>query len=88
MSELFQTEESLSPELQWLSEAKRAGMTTTETGLSNPSDKWSAGLIKRRETLNGYLAYGATEFEAANAVCFESGLFPTFDQWKLERAKQ
>lgn len=87
MSELFQTEESLSPELQWLSEAKRAGIATfeIETEAQEPSEKWSALAYS---LLSSWVTFAATELEAVDAVCLESGRFPTFDQWKLERAKR
>lgn len=79
-ADLFPIEESKSPEIQWLEDAKATGIAVTDKPDDPPS-------VRYRANGCGHTAYAPTELEAVDMVCFRTEVFPTFDAWKMKKRK-
>lgn len=81
--ELFTVETSKSPELQWMEEAKAAGIRTLHVPANPSGFEWSAWCDDIAQ-----IVYAETEMAAMDDQCAAYKTFPTFDQWKLQQRKE
>lgn len=90
--ELFKIEPSLSPEAEWLDQARDVLESCAldeghifECLFLPTKEKWRAQMMTGHAAY--WISYGNSEAEAINAICQLSEEFPTFDQWRLEKER-